>query len=207
MSTRERTVAATDEQIEAYTVGGPPRVLGTTVTLDDYDPLWPEYFQVQRERIVGALGAAALRVEHIGSTSVPGLAAKPIIDIMLVVPDTRDEAAYVPALEGAGFRLQIREPGWHEHRALVKRRSDGDDESVNLHVYRDGCIQGDRDVLFRQWLRDHDDDRELYERTKRELAGRVWKYMQNYADAKTAVIEDIRTRAGEPSGSCVDCLS
>jgi len=205
MSARERTVAASDEQIAAYTIGGQPRVLGTTVELEEYDPLWPRYFEVQRAGIARALGGRALRIEHIGSTSVPGLAAKPIIDIMLVVPDTRDESTYVPALEGVGFRLQIREPDWHEHRALVKRRADGDDESVNLHVYRDGCVQGERDVLFRQWLREHDDDRELYERTKRELAGQVWKYMQNYADAKTSVIEDIRSRAGEPAGGCVSC--
>lgn len=134
---------------------------------------------------------------------MPGLAAKPVIDIALVVPDSCDEPAYVPPLEHAGFRLQIREPDWHEHRVLVTRREDGDDESVNLHVYTLGCVEGLRDVRFRDWLREHDDDRELYERAKRELAARVWKYMQNYADAKTAVIEDIRTRCGEPAGPCV----
>lgn len=204
MTARERTVAATDEQIEAYTIGA-PRVLGTTVTLEEYDPDWPRRFQVQADAIRAALGQAVIELEHIGSTSVPGLAAKPVIDVVLVVRDTADEPAYVPALERAGFRLNIREPLWHEHRALVKRLTDGDDENVNLHVYRDGCVQGARDIVFRQWLRDHDEDRDLYERTKRELAGKVWKYMQNYADAKTDVIEDIRTRTGEPAGRCRDC--
>ena len=201
MPATERTAETTDEQIEAYTVGTPRR-LDTTVTLHDYDPRWPECFARQAALIHAALGADVLRVEHVGSTSVPGLAAKPIIDIALVVPDSSDEPAYVPALERAGFRLNIWEPDWHEHRVLVKRRDDGDDESVNLHVYTDGCTQSLRDIRFRDWLRTHDNDRDLYERTKRELAARVWKYMQNYADAKTAVIDDIRTRCGEPPGTC-----
>jgi GrpB-like predicted nucleotidyltransferase (UPF0157 family) len=201
MSGRERTVAATDEQIEAYTVGAPRR-LDTTVTLHEYDGRWPSYYRAQADAIRAALGDAALTVEHIGSTSVPGLAAKPVIDIALVVPDSSDERSYVPMLERAGFRLQVRGPNGHQHRALVKRREDGDDESVNLHVYTDGCIESRRDVRFRDWLRTHDDDRALYERTKRELATRVWKYMQNYADAKTSVIDDIRSRCGEPPGHC-----
>jgi GrpB-like predicted nucleotidyltransferase (UPF0157 family) len=204
MTASERTAPTTDEQIEAYTIGA-PRVLGSTVLLVDYDPDWPAQFEQERDAIRGALGDRALRVEHVGSTSVPGLAAKPVIDIMLVVPDTTDEPAYVPALERAGYRLQIRDLEWHQHRVFVKRLDDGDDRNVNLHVYRDGCVQGDRDLVFRDWLRSNDADRELYERTKRTLAARVWKYMQNYADAKTEVIEDIRSRAGEPAGRCARC--
>jgi len=204
MTASERTAPTTDEQIEAYTIGA-PRVLGSTVLLADYDPDWPAQFERERTAIRGALGDRALRVEHVGSTSVPGLAAKPVIDIILVVPDTTDEPAYVPALERAGYRLQIREPEWHQHRVFVKRFDDGDDTNVNLHVYQDGCVQGDRDLVFRDWLRSNDADRELYERTKRTLAARVWKYLQNYADAKTEVIEDIRSRAGEPAGRCARC--
>ncbi|MGW4796490.1 GrpB family protein [Nonomuraea sp. NPDC004297] len=193
-----------EAEIEAYTVG-PPRVLGTTVTLEDYDPAWPDLYRQQAAMVRDVLGPAVLRLEHIGSTSVPGLAAKPVIDIMLVVPDTADEEAYVPALKTAGFRLAVREPDWHEHRTFMKRIVDGDDVDVNLHTYPEGCVRGERDVLFRTWLREHDEDRELYERTKRALAAQVWKYMQNYADAKTTVIEDIRSRAGEPAGSCTRC--
>jgi GrpB-like predicted nucleotidyltransferase (UPF0157 family) len=113
-----------------------------------------------------------------------------------------DEPAYVPALLRRGFRLQRREPDWHEHRLLVKRRGDGDDENVNLHVYNDGCVESMRDTMFRDWLRAHDGDRALYERTKRDLAARVWEYMQDYADAKSEVIADIRSRCGEPPGPC-----
>lgn len=196
----------TDEEIEAYTVGT-PRVLGTTVLIEDYDPRWPAFYERERAAITTALGDRALRVEHVGSTSVPGLAAKPVIDIMLVVPDTDDEPAYVPALERAGYRLNVREPHWHRHRVLVKRLEDGDDVNVNLHGWPEGCTCGDRDIIFRDWLRTHPDDRALYEHTKRTLAARTWKYMQNYADAKTAVIEDIRTRAGEPPTSCRTCPS
>jgi GrpB-like predicted nucleotidyltransferase (UPF0157 family) len=202
MTERERAAAATDEQIEAYAVGTPRRLDGT-VTLHEYDARWPSYFRAQADAIRAALGGTALSVEHVGSTSVPGLAAKPVIDIALVVADSTDERSYVPRLERAGFRLKVREPDWHQHRMLVKRREDGDDESVNLHVYTDGCVEPRRDVRFRDWLRTHEDDRDLYERTKRELASRVWTYMQNYADATTAVIYDIRSRCGEPPGTCV----
>ena len=133
---------------------------------------------------------ARLRTEHVGSTSVPSLAAKPIVDVLLVVADSADESAYVPPLESAGYRLHIREPHWHEHR-LFK----GPDTPVNLHVFSSGCPEIERMLLFRDWLRDHADDRELYEQTKRALAQREWKSGQDYADAKTPVVEEILTRA------------
>ena len=139
------------------------------------------------------LGDRVVRIEHTGSTSVPGLAAKPIIDITMVVPDSSDEPAYVPDLEAAGYKLVIREPGWFEHRVFK-----GPDTNINLHVFSPGCQEIDRMVGFRDWLRTHDDDRELYERTKRELASQTWGYVQNYADAKTEVVEEIVARAGLP---------
>jgi GrpB-like predicted nucleotidyltransferase (UPF0157 family) len=131
-----------------------------------------------------------LLLEHVGSTSVPGLAAKPRIDILLGVSSSADEAAYVPALEASGYVLRIREPAWHEHRLLK-----GPETDLNLHVFSQGCPEIDRMLRFRDWLRSHDADRELYARTKRELARRDWKYTQEYADAKTAVVEEILARA------------
>ena len=122
---------------------------------------------------------------------MPGLAAKPIIDIVLVVADTTDEEAYVPALEAAGYVLRIREPDWYEHRMFRERET-----NVNLHVFSAGCEEIDRMLVFRNWLRENASDRELYERTKRELAEEKWKFGQNYADAKTAVVEEIVARAG-----------
>jgi GrpB-like predicted nucleotidyltransferase (UPF0157 family) len=123
---------------------------------------------------------------------VPGLAAKPIIDMLLLVTDTADEPAYVPDLEAAGYRLVIREPDWWEHRCFK-----GPDTNVNLHVLSDGCPEVERVLLFRDRLRADDADRALYERTKRELAAREWRYVQNYADAKSSVIEEIIARARE----------
>ena len=179
----------TDEELRAVTVGE-LRPHNATIHVAEYDPEWPRLYEREAERVRMALGAKALRVEHVGSTSVPGLAAKPVIDMILVVADSSDEDAYVPELEAAGYVLRIREPDWHEHR-LFK----GPDTNVNLHTYSDGCEEIERMVAFRDWLRTHDDDRELYEDAKRELAAREWKHVQNYADAKSAVVQEIVARA------------
>ena len=178
-----------EEQILAASVGEPPPTY-REVVLEDYYSEWPLWFERAEREIRAALGDAVLELDHVGSTSVPGLAAKPLIDINLVVADTRDEDAYVPPLEAAGYVLRIREPEWHEHR-LFK----GPDTNVNVHTFSDGCSEVDRMVAFRDWLRAHDDDRELYESAKRELAAREWKYVQNYADAKSAVVQEILARA------------
>ena len=181
-------VPLTEEEIEAATVGElVPH--NATIQLAEYDPLWPALYEREAARVRGALGAATLRLEHVGSTSVPGLAAKPLIDMVLVVRDSSDEDAYVAALEAAGYVLTIREPNWYEHR-LFK----GPDTNINLHTFSDGCVEVDRMVAFRDWLRTHDDDRELYEGAKRELAVREWRHVQNYADAKSAVVSEINAR-------------
>jgi GrpB-like predicted nucleotidyltransferase (UPF0157 family) len=169
---------------------GKVEVHGGPIVLVDYDPEWPAQFEREAERIRSALGDKALLLEHAGSTAVPGLAAKPIIDIVLAVPDSTDEDAYVPALEAAGYLLSIREPDWYEHR-LVKPP----DLSVNVHIFSEGCVEIDRMLAFRDRLRSNDGDRELYERTKRDLAQRTWTYTQDYADAKAEVVEAILTRA------------
>ena len=136
------------------------------------------------------LDRRALQIEHAGSTAVPGLAAKPVIDVILVVADSADESAYAPDLEAAGYLLRIREPHWYEHR-MVK----GPDTGVNLHVFSQGCPEIDRMLLFRDWLRRTPADRELYARTKTDLAQREWDTVQNYADAKADVIKQILARA------------
>jgi GrpB-like predicted nucleotidyltransferase (UPF0157 family) len=178
-----------DGQIEAASVGAPPRQY-QKIVVADYDPQWPRWFEQAADRIRSALGEAALELHHVGSTSVPGLAAKPLIDIDLVVPDTTDEDAYVPKLEPLGYVLRVREPDWFEHRLLR-----GYDPPVNLHVFPPDCEEVERMLVLRDWLRAHDEDRELYERTKRELASQEWKYVQNYADAKSAVVGKILARA------------
>ena len=175
--------------MQASLVGDAPPSSGPVV-LVDYDPEWPRLFEREADRIRDTLGDRGLQIEHVGSTSVPGLAAKPVIDIVLVVEDTADEAAYVPALESAGYVLRVREPDWHEHRLLK-----GPDAKVNVHVFSPGCVEIERMLLFRDWLRRNPADRDLYERTKRELAQQEWKYVQHYADAKSGVVEEIIARA------------
>jgi GrpB-like predicted nucleotidyltransferase (UPF0157 family) len=170
--------------------GGEPRPRTGLIDLHEYDPSWPRVFEREATRITGALGDAAIAVEHVGSTSVPRLAAKHVIDIALVVADSGDEPAYVAALEGIGYVLCIREPDWFEHRMLRSNTP-----RVNLHVFSAGCEEVDRMVLFRDWLREDTADRELYERTKRDLAAKRWADTQEYADAKTLVIEEIVARA------------
>jgi GrpB-like predicted nucleotidyltransferase (UPF0157 family) len=178
-----------EAELRAVTVGELQAVSGP-IELVDYDPAWPELFRREENRIRATLGDRAVLVEHTGSTSVPGLAAKPIIDITLAVPDSADEEAYVPALEAAGYVLRIREPDWYEHRVFK-----GPDTNVNLHVFSEGCAEIDRMLRFRDWIRSNPADRELYEQTKRELAAKEWKYVQDYADAKTPVVEEIVARA------------
>jgi GrpB-like predicted nucleotidyltransferase (UPF0157 family) len=183
-----------EERLRAVTVGE-LKVHSAPITLADYDPEWPALFEREDRRIRAALGDKVFQLEHTGSTSVPGLAAKPCIDMTMVVPDSSDESTYVPALEAAGYVLWIREPDWDEHRVFK-----GPDTNVLLHVFSPGSTEVERMVGFRDWLRTHDDDRDLYLRTKRELAAKEWQYVQNYADAKGNVVEEIITRAGLPAG-------
>ena len=167
-------------EVEAH--GGPIR-------LCPYDRRWPEQFRREAEKIRAALGDRALAVEHVGSTSVPGLCAKPILDILLLTADADREADYVPALTAAGYALRIREPDWFQHRMLRWT-----DPAVNLHVFSAGCPEAARMLAFRDWLRTCRADRDRYAAEKRRLAGRQWAYVQDYADAKTAVVAEILER-------------
>lgn len=184
----------TEEQIQAAHVGALVP-LNQPVQLADYDPEWPRLYEREAARVRAVLGERVLMLEHVGSTSVPGLAAKPRIDMLLVVANTADEPAYAPDLQAAGYVLQVREPDWYEHRMFK-----GPDTDINLHVFSAGCPESERMLLFRDWLRSHADDRQLYERTKRELARQSWKYVQNYADAKTEVVRAILARAQQAAG-------
>lgn len=165
------------------------------IVIEESDPRWPALFEREAIRIRQALGERALRIEHAGSTSVPGLCAKPVIDILLEVEDTGDEGAYVPALERAGYSLRIREPDWYEHRLLKAT-----DPDVNLHVFPAHCPEISRILLFRDWLRSNGADRDLYARTKLALACRSWENVDQYASAKTAVIAEILARARRSRG-------
>lgn len=181
----------TEAEIRAHTIGDLEPLVGE-IRLADNDPRWPELFRAEAERIVRAMGQRALRIEHIGSTAVPGLAAKPIADILLVVKDSVNEARYAPDLEGAGYTLRIREKDWHEHRMFL-----GPDAPVHLHVFSEGCPEIERVLRFRDRLRNSATDRDRYEQAKRDLVRREWRYMPNYADAKSGIVKEILGREAE----------
>lgn len=162
------------------------------VELVEYDPTWPQTYAAVAGRLRGVLGERVLRIEHIGSTSVPGLAAKPVIDVVVGLTDPDDEGAYLPDLLGDGWDLRVREPG---HRCL---RGSAGAFGANLHCYADGSAEIVRHLAFRDRLRTHSDERRRYEERKRALAGREWGDMNHYADAKGPVIDEIIARADGP---------
>jgi GrpB-like predicted nucleotidyltransferase (UPF0157 family) len=173
-----------DDPLDAVLIGGREAV---AIVVVDYDATWPARFAEVRDRVATALGPVALDVRHIGSTSVPGLAAKPVVDVLLTVPDVADEPAYLSALEALGLALRVREPG---HRMLRTPARD-----VHLHVLApdDPAVTDYLDL--RDWLRRSPEDRSLYAAAKRALAERSWADMNEYAEAKSPVIAQVLGRA------------
>lgn len=165
-----------------------------TVEIVEYDATWPDRFAWLAERIRGALGDALLGIEHVGSTAVPGLAAKDVIDIDVAVADPSEESAYVPMLEADGWQLTVREPSWHQHRCLQHA-----DPRANLHVFGPDCPEAIRHAMFRDWLRAHDDDRDRYEAAKRAAVPGGGSVM-DYNARKQAVIREIYDRVFRAAG-------
>ena len=180
----------TDEELAALRVGGAVTPHNATIHLADYDPTWPDQYAAEAAKIRAALGTGAIVLEHVGSTSLPGMSAKPILDILLAVADSADEDAYVPALTAQGFRLHLREPDWEQHRVMK-----GTTREVNLHVFTVGSREIARMVGFRDRCRNHPEEFQLYLDAKRELSTRVWRHVQHYANAKSEVVEAIIERA------------
>jgi len=150
-------------------VGADPWVVGPAqpyeIQVVEYDDRWPADFERVAARIRGAIGSRALEILHVGSTSVPGLPAKPVIDVDLVVADSADEPAYLPDLAAAGFVHTIREPWWHEHRLVAY-----DDPLAYVHIFGPDCPEVVRHLMFHDWLVEHEDDRERYAEAKRAAA-------------------------------------
>jgi GrpB-like predicted nucleotidyltransferase (UPF0157 family) len=180
----------TDEEMAAIRVSGTVTPHNAEIYLAPYDPAWPRQYQAEAAKIRAALGEAAIVLEHVGSTSIPGLPAKPIIDIVLCVADSADENAYVPALTAQGYRLHLREPDWEQHRVMKGQRP-----WVNLHVFTFGSPEPDRMLAFRDRCRTHPEELKLYQETKQALASQVWRHVQHYANAKSEVVEAIIGRA------------
>ena len=177
-----------EQYLKEVTIGKPQEINGP-IHLSSYQKEWPKQYENIRLQIIEALPHEHIEIEHVGSTSVPGLSAKPIIDVILFVDDPSDEKRYVPALEQVGFVLRIREENWYEHRMFK-----GHDPEVNLHVFPFGCVEALRMIRFRDLLRTYPNERLYYEKTKQKLAEASWHYVQDYADAKSAVIREILAR-------------
>jgi GrpB-like predicted nucleotidyltransferase (UPF0157 family) len=179
----------------AWVAGKRPR---SGIEVVEPDPAWPWAFAQVEDRIRAALGDAALAVEHVGSTAVPGLPAKPVIDVDLTVADPADEGAWLPALESAGFELVIREPWWHEHRCLTS-----EDPRCNLHVFGPDSPEPVRHRLFRDWLVEHPEDRDRYRDAKLGAASEAnaaGEHVMDYNARKEPVIREIYDRAFRAAG-------
>ncbi len=175
-----------DEQLDAVLIGGREQ---RAVVVVDYRDEWPQMYRELAGKVRAAVGSTALAVEHIGSTSVPGLAAKPIIDMLLVVPDVAAEADYLPALESVGLVLRVREPN---HRMVRTPARD-----VHLHIYQAGAPEIADYLDLRDWLRVSAEDRELYASVKKDLARQEWPDMNYYAEAKDEVVATVLAHARE----------
>jgi GrpB-like predicted nucleotidyltransferase (UPF0157 family) len=171
-------------------IGGRERV---SIQIVDPDPAWPARFAEVRALLAQALVGEYVRIEHIGSTSVPGLAAKPVVDVLLTVPDPDAETDFAPQLEAVGLVLRVREPGHRMFRTA--------DRDVHVHVYADDAPEADAYLVLRERLRASPEDRDLYAATKRRLAALPWDDMNDFADAKTDVITEILERGRSDCGS------
>lgn len=192
-SSMPRKVKASPKSEAPTLIGGPEK---RDIVVVDYDPSWPGKYRLHADSIASALGDAALMIEHVGSTSVPGLGAKPIIDILLAVEDSAVESSYRKSLEEAGYWLRVRDPSFEEHRML---RTPGLD--VHVHVFSEGSEEIRRMLNFRDRLRSNTAHRQMYESVKRQLAAQPWPDMNAYADAKTGVIEQILSQADSVNDS------
>ena len=169
------------------------------LAIHEPDPEWPARFQELKKRIEAALGDGVVSIAHVGSTSVPGLPAKDVIDIDLTVHDVTNEDSYAPALEAAGFQFMTRERHWHQHRFFVSYKPN----ECNLHVWSPGCPEAIRHKLFRDWLIENEADRKLYCETKRACAAIANENGENvmaYNLRKENTIREILHRAFKANG-------
>ncbi|TGD30067.1 GrpB family protein [Brevibacterium sp. S22] len=182
-----------------------PTTAPAPIQIVEHDPAWADHFAEAARRIrrVLAPNGTFVGMAHVGSTSVPGLPAKPIIDIALVVADPTAEDDYVHALGEAGFDLTIREPAWYEHRMFKRLDPKPGQLNCNLHVFGPRCAEVARMRLFRDWLREHEDDRELYQSVKRasaEETNAAGETVMDYNARKEAVVREIYHRIFDARG-------
>lgn len=205
MPTREQILSFHEEEppegVSPYVAGAQPSAV---VEVVDPDPRWVDDFDAVARLVRSALGPRAMRVEHVGSTSVADLPAKPIIDVDLTVADTDDEAGYAGPLEAVGFSLAVREPWWFGHRLLRWHGTlDGREVRVNLHVFDADSPEPVKHLLLRNWLRHDRSDRELYADAKRAAAAAAQaagEHVMQYNARKEHVIREVYQRAFAAAG-------
>jgi len=179
----EESQSMKNKKLEVGVIGGKEK---RDIQIVEYDEQWSVKFEMHAKMLKNVLGEVALGIEHIGSTAVPKLAAKPIIDILLIVKDSGDESKYLKEMQSTGYQLRVREPDFHEHRMFRTVQKD-----VHIHVLSQGSNEIDRYLVFRNRLRLNEVDRKEYEATKRKLASGEWDNMNDYANAKTQIVERI----------------
>ena len=168
------------------------------IVIVEYDPEWPQKYERARADILAAAGDVIRRIEHIGSTSVPGLAAKPVIDILIGV-DALEATMPVLGERLAPLGYQARQFGEAGH-GYLRRKVDG----VRTHhvpVYEAATIEGHADLVFRDWLRTHQEDAAAYERLKRDMAVLHYENREAYVDSKTEIVREILGRARAARGA------
>jgi GrpB-like predicted nucleotidyltransferase (UPF0157 family) len=175
-----------------------------SIQIVPYDPGWPNAFSAERDRIAAVLGTLARRIDHHGSTSVPDLAAKPIIDIQVSVLELQPIAAYATALTRLGY---VHVPHADDAFCPFFHKPLAWPHTHHVHVVRSGGSEERRTLAFRDYLRHHPEAARAYEDLKRDLAlqhrGLDFASRQAYAEAKTAFVTELTERAlaaGYPYG-------
>ena len=159
------------------------------VELVDYDATWPELFKRERELVAPVLGANARRIEHMGSTSIPGLRAKPIVDVIVLVDDLVRARGVIPALEATGYSFWADNPD-KTKLFLVKGLPPAPHRTHHLHVY-DNADEVERHLIFRDRLRAHPELRDAYLALKTDLARRFRNDREAYTNHKVSFINEV----------------
>ena len=168
--------------------------MSDAIVIAEYDPAWPQLYEQEAAQIADVLGDLLIAIEHMGSTSVPGLAAKPRIDIMPGIASEDDLDRTIEPMTGLGFEYIATYEDVMPYRRLFTRHPGEGLIAVNVHTVVVGSEFWERHLLFRDYLRKHPDVADDYARLKRELAPN-FTATNEYADAKTAFVREIENRA------------
>ena len=166
------------------------------ITITNYDPAWPVLFEAERERVAKALGDVATRIEHFGSTAVPGMAGKPIVDLLVGVRDLPSASSRITALEGIGYENfgEIFIPG----RLYLRRRGP---PHFNLAATVDGGEFWNDQLVLRDFLRAHPDEAAAYAKAKRKTYSEGHRMFSTYSQAKGPFLAALKSRAARWSAA------